>query len=108
MGRHPLHWMGSPITPMPRWTRSKRLPVVETRLEASPTGAWHMAQVSLDAILSCTNLPSLPAIAVRLLELTDDPDVAIGEIAREVQQDQALAAKVLRTVNSSFYGLSTP
>jgi two-component system cell cycle response regulator len=67
-----------------------------------------MSQASLDEILMCPNLPSLPAVAVRLLELTSDPDVAMSDIAKLVQQDQALAAKVLRTVNSSFYGLSSP
>ncbi len=59
-------------------------------------------------ILSCPNLPSLPAIAVQLLELTGDPNVAMSDIAKLVQQDQALAVKVLKTVNSSFYGLSSP
>ena len=59
-------------------------------------------------VLSCPNLPSLPAVAVQLLELRSDPDVAISDIAKLVQQDQALAAKVLKTVNSSFYGLSNP
>ena len=67
-----------------------------------------MSHVSLDEIMMCSNLPSLPAVAVRLLELTSDPDVAMSDIAQLVQQDQALAAKVLKTVNSSFYGLSTP
>tara|TARA_R110002072_G_scaffold150953_6_gene299906 strand:- start:12052 stop:13971 length:1920 start_codon:yes stop_codon:yes gene_type:complete len=47
-------------------------------------------------------------VAIQLLELTSDPDVAMGDIARLVQQDQALAGKVLKTVNSSFYGLSSP
>lgn len=67
-----------------------------------------MSQFSLDEIMVCPRLPSLPAVAVRLLELTSDPDVAISDIAKLVQQDQALAAKVLKTVNSSFYGLSSP
>ncbi len=67
-----------------------------------------MSQYSLDQVMMCPNLPSLPAVAVRLLELTGDPDVAMSDIAKLVQQDQALAAKVLKTVNSSFYGLSTP
>jgi diguanylate cyclase (GGDEF)-like protein len=56
-------------------------------------------------VLSCPSLPSLPAIAAKLIELTGDPDVQISEIAKTVQQDQALAGKVLKTVNSSFYGL---
>lgn len=67
-----------------------------------------MSQLNLDEIMLCSSLPSLPAVAVRLLELTSDPEVAISDIAKLVQQDQALAAKVLKTVNSSFYGLSSP
>ncbi len=67
-----------------------------------------MSEPLLEEVLSCSNLPSLPAVAVKLLELTSDPDVAMSDIAKLVQQDQALAAKVLKTVNSSFYGLSTP
>lgn len=67
-----------------------------------------MTSIRLEDILVCPGLPSLPAVAVRLLELTSDPDVAMSDISKLVQQDQALAAKVLKTVNSSFYGLSTP
>ena len=59
----------------------------------------------LEDILHCPNLPSLPAVAVRVIELTQDPDVSMDELAATIQNDQALAAKVLRTVNSSFYGL---
>ncbi len=66
-----------------------------------------MSSVTIDEILMCPGLPSLPVVAVRLLELTSDPDVAMSDIAKLVQQDQALAAKVLKTVNSSFYGLSS-
>ncbi|MEX0876710.1 MAG: HDOD domain-containing protein, partial [Phycisphaerales bacterium] len=67
-----------------------------------------MTQVSLQDILSCSSLPSLPAVAARLLELTSNPNVELSEISRLVQQDQALAARVLKTVNSSFYGLTSP
>jgi len=67
-----------------------------------------MSKLHLEEVLHCPNLPSLPAVAVRLLELTSDPDVALRDIAKLVQQDQGLACKVLKTVNSSFYGLSSP
>lgn len=59
----------------------------------------------LQEILACPSLPSLPAVAVRVLELTSNPDVRMDELARTIQADQALSAKILRTVNSSFYGL---
>jgi len=65
-----------------------------------------MSASLIDEVLLCPNLPSLPAVAIEILELTDDPNVPIKKIAGVVQQDQALAAKVLKTVNSSFYGLS--
>ena len=59
----------------------------------------------LEDILSCPSLPSLPAVALRVIELTGDEDVSMDELASTIQNDQALASKVLRTVNSSFYGL---
>ena len=62
----------------------------------------------LQKVASCPTLPSLPTVAVEVLELTKDQSVSLNEIARVVQNDQALAAKVLRTINSSYYGLSTP
>tara|TARA_R110000782_G_scaffold73091_3_gene146122 strand:+ start:9984 stop:11906 length:1923 start_codon:yes stop_codon:yes gene_type:complete len=67
-----------------------------------------MSRSLLDDVLSCPTLPSLPAVAVEILELTGDPNVPMKKIAQAVQRDQALSGKVLKTVNSSFYGLSTP
>jgi diguanylate cyclase (GGDEF)-like protein len=57
-------------------------------------------------ISHCPNLPSLPAIAVQVLELTQRADVDIAQIARLISKDPALSGKILRTVNSSFYGRS--
>ncbi len=59
----------------------------------------------LEEVLACPKLPSLPAIAAKVIEMTSDPNVSIKELASVIQQDQAMAAKILRTVNSSFYGL---
>lgn len=57
-------------------------------------------------IQQCPNLPSLPSIAIQVLELTSKIDVDIAEIARIISKDPALSTKILRTVNSSFYGRS--
>lgn len=59
----------------------------------------------LEEILSCPRLPSLPAVALQVINLTSDENVSLKDLAATIQNDQALAAKVLRTVNSSFYGL---
>src|ERR1700722_3094523 len=55
-------------------------------------------------IKKCNNLPSLPSIAVQVLELAQQPSVDIPEIAQIISKDPALSSKILRTVNSSFYG----
>lgn len=63
---------------------------------------------TIDRVLSCPTLPSLPAVAVEVLALTRSPDVSLADISRVVQNDPGLAAKILKTVNSSFYGLQQP
>lgn len=62
----------------------------------------------LEEILACPRLPSLPAIALEVVELTSDENVSMDELAGRIECDQALAAKIVRTVNSSFYGLRQP
>lgn len=65
-------------------------------------------QKTIKDIIDGHRLPTLPTVAARVLEMTAEDDIDIRRIAEVVQMDQALAAKVLRTVNSSFYGLSRP
>lgn len=64
--------------------------------------------LSLEKVVASPTLPSLPAVALQVLELTRDEAVKLQDIARVVQNDQALSAKILKTVNSTFYGLSRP
>jgi two-component system, cell cycle response regulator len=60
----------------------------------------------LQRIKQCPSLPSLPSIAMQVLDLAQKADVDIAEIARIISKDPALSGKILRTVNSSFYGRS--
>src|SRR5688572_2880283 len=69
-------------------------------------GTGRMNQQLIDRIQQCPNLPSLPTIAMQVLELAKKSDVDIAEIARLICKDPALSSKILRTVNSSFYGRS--
>jgi diguanylate cyclase (GGDEF)-like protein len=65
-----------------------------------------MNEQLINRIRQCPTLPSLPAIAVQVLELAQKTDVDIAEIARIISRDPALSTKILRTVNSSFYARS--
>ena len=52
------------------------------------------------------SLPTLPGIITRLSSLAEDGKVSVDEMARVVTSDQVLSAKVLKLVNSPFYGFS--
>lgn len=64
-----------------------------------------MTDSRLEGVLSGPRLPSLPAVAVRVLQMAESPDASIAEFARAIEFDQALVVRLLRTVNSSYYGL---
>jgi putative nucleotidyltransferase with HDIG domain len=51
-------------------------------------------------------LPSLSVIVTEVLELSERDDTELAVVMQKIGQDQALAARVLRVVNSPFYGSS--
>jgi diguanylate cyclase (GGDEF)-like protein len=67
-----------------------------------------MNDALVDRIKQCPSLPSLPAIAVQVLDLAQRPDADVGAIAKLIAADPALSGKLLRTVNSSFYARPQP
>jgi HD-like signal output (HDOD) protein len=58
----------------------------------------------LDRGLQSPRLPSLPTIALKVLDLAQQPDVDFKDIAETIQHDPGLSTKILKTVNSAFYG----
>jgi diguanylate cyclase (GGDEF)-like protein len=64
-----------------------------------------MNQKLLEKIKNVPQLPSLPAVAVKVLELAKQSNQSLASVAKVISSDPALSAKVLKTVNSSFYGL---
>jgi diguanylate cyclase (GGDEF)-like protein len=49
------------------------------------------------------NFPSPPGVAVRIIELAQDPGVELAEVARVISMDAALTVKILRIANSPLY-----
>ncbi len=50
------------------------------------------------------NLPTLPAILLKLLAACDNDQTPLSEIADIISKDPALSFKVLQLVNSAYYG----
>ena len=51
------------------------------------------------------NLPALPAIVSKLIQVVNSPDTSAEDAARLIQKDPALTTKMLRLANSAFYGI---
>lgn len=49
-------------------------------------------------------LPTLPGIVSKLTRMVEDPSVSADRIGRVIAKDHILAAKLLKLVNSAFYG----
>ena len=61
----------------------------------------------IDRINSLQDLPSLPHILVKLMEACSDESGSLGDIATILSHDPSLCSKVLRLVNSAYYGLGS-
>lgn len=51
----------------------------------------------------CTTLPSLPAVAIKIIELANDPDADIGTVCQYISLDPVLSVKLLKTANAPLY-----
>jgi len=57
---------------------------------------------SLDRI---EDLPTLPSIAMEVNKMLQDFDTTIKDLSDLIEKDQAIVSRILKLVNSSFYGL---
>jgi len=74
--------------------------------ECAP-GKYFVATLTLEQLVqSVDELPSLPDVALKVLQMADDPAVSAREISRVISADMALAARLLRIANSAFYGIT--
>ncbi len=64
-----------------------------------------MTSAKINRLLSSVGqLPTLPTIYTKLSELLRGPDSTVQKVSQLIAEDQAMAAKVLRMINSAFYG----
>jgi putative nucleotidyltransferase with HDIG domain len=55
-------------------------------------------------ILNASDLPTIPVVATKVLQLIENETTTAEDLARVVASDPAVAARVLKISNSSFYG----
>jgi putative nucleotidyltransferase with HDIG domain len=52
-------------------------------------------------------IPTLPSIVFELNKLLQNPDTSVAQISQTIEKDQATSLKILKLVNSAFYGLKS-
>jgi len=73
--------------------------------QGRPNGG-RMAQTDLKSIVDrIVDLPTLPQVVTTLMSLLDDPNSSARDVNGVMSNDPALVAKILKLVNSAFYGL---
>jgi two-component system, cell cycle response regulator len=65
-----------------------------------------MSMAAPDRIWKSTNLPTLPSVALQLLELSSNPESEIADFIRVIRSDPAISAKLIKAANSPYFGLS--
>lgn len=60
----------------------------------------------MQLVVQLENLPSIPAIFCEIVRLLKDPETSMDEIGDLITRDMAMTAKILKIVNSSFFGLA--
>ncbi|MDR0330292.1 MAG: HDOD domain-containing protein [Chitinispirillales bacterium] len=61
----------------------------------------------LQRLNSITNLPTLPEVALKVQEIVFSDDGCAMRLAKIIEQDPSLSAKILQVANSGFYGALT-
>jgi len=53
------------------------------------------------------DLPTLPAIALEVNRLLEDYNTSVSKLSETIDKDQSIVSKILKLVNSAFFGLSS-
>jgi putative nucleotidyltransferase with HDIG domain len=62
-------------------------------------------QIVANAIREISHIATLPEITVKVVELVEDPKSTAQDLHKVISSDPALCSRILKVVNSSFYGL---
>lgn len=69
------------------------------------TMAEQREQVVAAAIREISHIATLPEITLKIIDLVEDPKSTAQDLNQVISNDPALCSRILKVVNSSFYGL---
>lgn len=69
------------------------------------TTAANREQIVAEAIREISHIATLPEITLKIVELVESPKSTAQDLHKVISNDPALCSRILKVVNSSFYGL---
>lgn len=70
-----------------------------------PASTEAREQVVAEAIQGISHIATLPEITLRIIELVENPRSTAHDLHQVIANDPALCSRILKVVNSAFYGL---
>jgi HD-like signal output (HDOD) protein len=80
--------------------------IVFKPLEDTSEGALDKDDLKKKIVKRVDDLPPMPKVMIKAREIMADPNSSFKDIAKVIETDQAIAAKILKVANSAYYGLS--
>ncbi len=79
-------------------------------MSQATSGSSALDQAQSQAIITSamneiSHIATLPEITIKIIELVEDPDSTAADLHKIIANDPALCSRVLKVVNSAFYGL---
>ncbi len=65
-----------------------------------------VAEKLRNIIMTTRDLPAMPQVAAKVLELSSDPDTSAQKLQQVIADDQAMTARILKIANSALYSCS--
>lgn len=75
------------------------------RENAMSVSAEQKEQIVASAIREISHIATLPEITLKIIDLVEDPSSTAQDLHEVISGDPALSSRILKVVNSSFYGL---
>jgi HD-like signal output (HDOD) protein len=73
--------------------------------QAAGANGQQVGQIVSEAIGEISHIATLPEVTMRIIRLVEDPDSSAQDLNNVITHDPALGARILKVVNSAFYGL---
>jgi len=63
----------------------------------------HIKQRILQIITNIDQLPSIPVVVTKIINMVNDPEIDFRKVAEEISKDQAITTDILRVCNSAYF-----